>query len=297
MPGGAAGRIDQGQTRYVFEASEPEHERLVRMSRVMEPYVYDACTRLALPPGAKAIEFGCGPLGALLPLSNVVGSGGLVVGLDRSGEALDKARTILVAQQIENVRLVQADFTAMAAGEVCPPGPFDLAYCHFVLLYQRDVAAALRRMAAVVRPGGYIVAQEVILSAPIPVDAPGRFVPAANRLMNGWFPALLEKLGTRWDVAERFSTACRDAGLVELDQRVFAATLLPEQTRAGISIYHDVLAGVRPLLLAHGIAEQDEIDRVLGQLRAAQDEVYTATVFTHLQAELVAQVPDTHTEW
>ncbi len=34
------------QTQYVFAASEPEHERLVRMAGVMDPYVSDTLTRL-----------------------------------------------------------------------------------------------------------------------------------------------------------------------------------------------------------------------------------------------------------
>src|SRR4051794_40720524 len=95
------------RTNYVFAASEPEHARLVRLSRVMEPYVREVCRRLSLQRGASVIEFGCGPLGALLPLSDAVGPDGLVVGLDRSGEALDTARLTMAAQDRRNVRLVQ----------------------------------------------------------------------------------------------------------------------------------------------------------------------------------------------
>lgn len=278
------------QTQYVFAASEPEHERLVRMAGVMDPYVRDTLTRLGLPPGCRAIEVGCGPLGALLPLSAAVGLDGLVVGLDRSREALDRARSVLAARDVSNVHLLQADLIALTPGEVCPQGPFDLAFCRFVLCYQTDVAAALRRMAALVRPGGYIVAQELVFTAPIPLGAPGRFVPAANLLINEWFLTLLGTLGTAPDVAHRYSALCREAGLVELDQRIFAPSLLPAQVPTGIAIYHDILAGLRPLLLRHGIAAEDDVDRVLGELRTAHEEIHTETVFTHIQAELVARV-------
>lgn len=278
------------QTGFAFEAGKPEHDRLVRMSRVMDPHVRDTCDRLELAPGAKVIEFGCGALGALLPLSAAVGPDGVVVGLDRNGEALDTARSILAARGTRNVYLVRADLNTFTPGDVCSPGLFDLAYCHFVLCYQRDVAAALRRMATVVRPGGYLVAQEVVFTTPIPIGAPGPFVPAANLLMNEWVPALLGRLGMRWDVARQFSAICQEAGLVEVDQRVFAPSLSPTQASVGISAYHDILVGARSLLPRFNIASQDEVDRVLGELKMAQEQTHEETVFTHLRAELAAQV-------
>ena len=278
------------QAANVVEASEPEHARLLGLSRAMESYVREPCARLGLAPGARVIEVGCGSLGALLSLSSLVGPEGVVVGLDRDRGALDTARSILAAQGACNVLLAPADLGALAPAEVCPPGPFDLAYGHFVLCYQTDVVEALQRVAAVVRPGGHIVVQEAVFTAPIPIETPGRFVPAANLLMNEWFPALLGTLGACWDVAERYSMLCREVGLVEVEQRVFAHSLPPAQAPAGIAAYGGLLEGARPLLARHGIATAGEIDRVLGTLRAAREERYSAPVFTHLRAELVARV-------
>jgi len=307
------------QAADVVEASEPEHTRLVGVSRAMEPYVRETCARVGLTPGAKVIEVGCGSLGALLSLSAIVGPEGVVVGLDRDREALDTARSILTIQGEGNVRLVQADLVTLTPAHVCPPtrtdpsplrsdgpagprtdpsplrsdgpaGPFDLAYGHFVLCYQTDVVEVLQRVAAVVRPGGHIVVQEAVFTAPIPIEMPGRFVSAANLLMNEWFPALLGTMGACWDVAERYSMLCREAGLLEVEQRIFAPSLPPAQVPAGIAAYRDLLEGVRPLLARHGIATAGEIDRVLGMLRATREERYSAPVFTHLRAELVARV-------
>jgi SAM-dependent methyltransferase len=174
---------------------------------------------------------------------------------------------------------------------VCPPGPFDLAYCHFVLCYQTDVVAALQRIAATLRPGGYIVAQEALLTAPIPIATPGRLGRAANLLMNEWFPALLGTLGTCWDVAERYSMLCREAALVEVEQRVFVPSFLPAHARTVIAVYRDILAGVRPLLRRLDIVPEDRIAHVLHELDLAAEEAHDSTVFTHMQVELVARVP------
>jgi ubiquinone/menaquinone biosynthesis C-methylase UbiE len=281
----------QGRTGYAFTASEPEHERIERMSRVTEPYVWETCARLGLTPGANVIEFGCGPRGALPTFSAAVGPDGLVVGVDRDADALEKARASMALAGVCNVHFVQADLNTLTPAEVCPFGLCDLAYCHFVLCYQTDVVAALRRMAATVRPGGYIVAQEALLTAPIPVETPGRFDRAANLLMNEWLPSLLGTMGTCWDVAERYSMLCREANLVEVDQRAFAPSFLPAHARTGIAAYRDILADARPLLRRFDIASDDKIDHVLHELDMALEEAYNSTIFTHIQAELVARLP------
>lgn len=174
-----------GHTGDLFGVGEPAHERLVRLSYAMEPDVRDTLVRFDRVPGARVLAYGCGPPGALLPLSDAVGPTGTVVGVDRSGEALRTARALLAARGVANVRLVQAAINALALGVVCAAGPFDLAYGHAVLCDQRDVVGALRRIAATVRPGGHSVTQEAVMTAPIPVEAPDRFGRAANLLIPG----------------------------------------------------------------------------------------------------------------
>lgn len=271
-------------------AREPAHERLVGRSRLMEPHVRELLARLAIAPGSRVLEYGCGPLGALLTLADAVGPAGVVVGVDRGAGALDTARALVSARGFGNVHLVQSDLAALAATEVCPPGPFDLAYGHFVLCYQRDVVGALQRIAAAVRPGGYIVAQEILFTAPIPVETAGRFHRAASLLVNEWYPALLGTLGTCWDVAERFSMLCKEAGLVEIEQRLFAPALPPDRAGDGIAVYRDLLVDARPLLRRFAIASAERIDRVQRDLDTAVGERYDATIFAHARVELVARV-------
>ena len=279
------------QTGSIGEAGDPEHERIERLSSEPESYVWDTCVRLGLAPGAQVIEFGCGPHGALPIFAEAVGPEGFVVGVDRDEGALERARADGAARRLCNVHLVRADLTTVTPAEVCPLGLFDLAYCHAVLCYQTDVVAALRHMTATVRPGGYIVAQEVLLTAPIPVEAPGRFGRAANLLMNEWLPSLLGTMGVCWDVAERYNMLCHEAGLEEIDQRVFAPSFSPARARTGIAAYRDMLASVRPLLRRFDIASEDKIDHVLCELDMALEEQHDSTIFTHIWVELVARVP------
>ncbi len=288
---GERGQAGPSPSIEIVEVGDLERERSERLSNESESYVRDTCARLGLTPGTQVIEFGCGPCGALPIFAGAVGPEGFVVGVDRDEGALEQARANIVARGLcNNVHLVQADLNTVTPAEVCPLGLFDLAYCHVVLCYQTDVVAALRRMAATVRPGGYIVAQEALFTAPIPVEAPGRFGRAANLLMNEWFPSLLGTMGACWDVAERYSMLCREADLVEVEQRVFAPSFLPAHARAGIAVYRDILVGVRPLLRRFDIASEGKIDYVLRELDMALEEERDSTIFTHIQVELVARV-------
>jgi ubiquinone/menaquinone biosynthesis C-methylase UbiE len=83
------------KTRYPFDRGHADQDRLIRSSEVLGEFVTEACLRAGLASGGRAIDVGCGPLGALPALVNLVGSEGRVVGLDNSGEALALAHVIL----------------------------------------------------------------------------------------------------------------------------------------------------------------------------------------------------------
>src|SRR5262245_32810347 len=98
------------QTGYLFDRKQGDQERLIRSSEALGRFVTEACLRAGLGPGGRAIDIGCGPLGALPALAELVGSEGRVAGLDSSGEALAMARAILTQQGYTNITLVQAEF-------------------------------------------------------------------------------------------------------------------------------------------------------------------------------------------
>jgi ubiquinone/menaquinone biosynthesis C-methylase UbiE len=104
-------------------------ERLVITARFRDPHIRDGLRRIGLRPGDKVIDVGCGPLGALLVLADIVGPTGTVVGLDMDAPSLKFARAILDQRGTQSVQLVQADINTMPREVVCPLGPFDVAVC------------------------------------------------------------------------------------------------------------------------------------------------------------------------
>jgi hypothetical protein len=76
----------------------------------------------------------------------------------------------------------------------------DLAFCRFLLLHVADPAVVLARMAAAVRPGGWVVVQEPITSA-------GRVDGLAFSMPDARHP----------DIGALLPSLIRDAGLVIVD--------------------------------------------------------------------------------
>jgi SAM-dependent methyltransferase len=137
---------------YVLPSTEAEAERLERQAALhggmdfLRPFLADA------PP--EILEVGCGTgwftrrVAEALPRSRVTG-------LD-----LDPVRLAHAAAHngAPNLRYVPGDLAALPFAD----GTFDLVYTRFVLVHLADPTAALREQARVVRPGGRLVAYDMV---------------------------------------------------------------------------------------------------------------------------------------
>jgi ubiquinone/menaquinone biosynthesis C-methylase UbiE len=112
-------------TPYVFDRTQADHERLIHKARLLDDFAREACLRVGLGPGRRAIDVGCGPLGVLPVLADLVGPDGTVVGLNASPATLTQAQRALAALGMRSVRLVAADLTTVRPEMVPPHAPFD----------------------------------------------------------------------------------------------------------------------------------------------------------------------------
>ncbi len=117
-----------------------------------------ALDRLGLREGWTCVDVGAGGGDVSVALAEIVGQDGRIYAVDSDPARRDEVAKA-AAQHAQVVALTQA------AEDLVLPEPVDLAFCRFLLMHVFDPLVVLKRMAAAVRGGGWVVAQEPITSA------------------------------------------------------------------------------------------------------------------------------------
>src|SRR5919198_5576347 len=249
--------------RYSLDGGDEDLRRLLGISRLSEEMVRAAFRRVGLQQGWNAIDCGCGPIGALAVMAEMVGPAGRAVGVDSSEPAVQRARTVVGALELDNVELVVGDIHELDAGAL--GGPFDLAYTRLFLMHQADPVRTLRQIASLLRPGGWVVAQEALRS-PAP-----RSHPHLDALDAYWelLHQVMERAGgAAHDGVDDLARSARAAGLEVVVAGGYFETIEPA---LGFELHASTLAAARERALRSGIASERQIDDLVGALRAAKD--------------------------
>ena len=206
------------------------------------------------------IDCGCGPIGGLAVLAEMVGPAGQVVGVDFSESTIQRARSVVAALGLENVELVVGDIHDLDAAAL--GGPFDLAFTRAFLMHQADPVRTLGQIAGLLRPGGWIVAHEPLASPP------PRSHPQLDALATYWglVHEVMEWAGVRRETVEGLPRSAREAGLEIVETDGFFSTQDPE---LGFEIHAGTLAAARERAIKAGIAAE-MIDDLAGRLRTAK---------------------------
>jgi len=107
-----------------------------------------------LRPGLRLLDVGCGPGTITVDLAALVAPG-QVVGIDASGQVLDRARAVASRAGVD-VTFGVGDVYALDF----PDDSFDVVHAHQVLQHLTDPVAALREMRRVARPGGLVAVRD-----------------------------------------------------------------------------------------------------------------------------------------
>jgi ubiquinone/menaquinone biosynthesis C-methylase UbiE len=104
------------------------------------------------------LDAGCGPGRLTLPISRAVGPAGSVLAVDIQTDMLRRARSKAESASAANVEFLQA---GLGEGRL-PRDRFDRAVLSTVLGEIPDRLAALREIYASLKPGGFLLVNEVL---------------------------------------------------------------------------------------------------------------------------------------
>ena len=136
--------------RYILDGSDEDLRRLLGLAETTQGMARSAFRRVGMREGWHAIDCGCGPVGGLAVMAEMVGPAGRAVGVDFSEPTIQRARSVVAALGLDNVELFAGDIHDLDAAAV--GGPFDLGSSQFLHLVSMRVALDCR----MVRPsGGY----------------------------------------------------------------------------------------------------------------------------------------------
>jgi len=253
---------------YFLGYRHAEQERLQRQAQELEQEARWLLDQIGLVAGARAVEIGCGPRGCLDLIAERVGSTGEVVGVERSAEAVDLARTFIAERNLSNVRVLQGD----ARQTDLPRGEFDLAIARLVLINVPHPEEVVSEMAALVRPGGVVAPHEADWMASA-CDPP---LAAWDRLNDLMF-AFARKNGNDLLIGRRLPRMLRDAGLV--DVRVNPLLHVPPLGHPRRMILLDLVENLRERVLSEKLIEETDLDELMASVRHHLEDPHTLEVF------------------
>ncbi|MGE3172680.1 MAG: methyltransferase domain-containing protein [Planctomycetota bacterium] len=190
---------------YILGTDDAELERLRQQHQCWAGHAHRLFERAGLRAGQRVLDLGCGPGFTSLQLADAVGPTGRVLARDTSERYLASLQRELDHRRL---RHVEPSLGAVETLDL-PTRSLDAAYSRWLLCWLPDPAAALRRVAAAMRPGGVVMCQEYLDWAAmklVPRSAP--FDRAVAACMRSW-----ELGGGHIDLAERLPGLAAECGL------------------------------------------------------------------------------------
>lgn len=140
---------------YILGHSEDEMNRLISQARFFGDLTAQVLQLAGLGEGMRVLDVGCGAGDVSFLAANLVGPEGMVIGVDKSHEAISLASQRAAAAGLTNVQFLTQDLSDLVLAE-----PVDALIGRLVLMYFADPAVTLRRLAGFLKPGGIVAFHE-----------------------------------------------------------------------------------------------------------------------------------------
>ena len=241
--------MDDSGSGYQFGSGigEDEVARLEVQGAAIAPATRMIFAEAGIRPGMRILDIGCGAGDVTFVAADLVGPDGSVVGVDRSPDALARARLRAGQRGLTQVQFIQGDINDPAPG-----GPFDAIVERLALWLVPDPAELLRRQAEVLRPGGLVVPIEIDLSTIRSLPENPLLTQVKSWLVESFAKAGMSMLGPR------LRTIVEEAGLRPLGM-IGVQPHFGYGDEVGLAYLMESMRVAEPLIVGTGVATAEEI--------------------------------------
>jgi SAM-dependent methyltransferase len=237
-------------------ASDYAADRFAAFIELFDPSTFRHLDDVGLAEGWHCWEVGAGGTSVVEWLADRVGNRGRVLATD-----IDVSQMAAIAPARPNVAVQVHD----VARDPVPAELFDLVHARLVLVHVPQREQALANLVAATKPGGWVVIEDAdpALQPLSCLEETGPEQVLANSLRSG-FRALMASRGVDLAYGRTLPRLLRSAGLVE----VRADASFPVAHPACARLEAATINLIRPQLLEHGIASEEDIERHLANVAA-----------------------------
>lgn len=234
---------------YVLGHSDRELARLKAQAALIDPTTRRFLRAAGITPGMCVLDVGSGAGDVAFLAAELVGDFGSVIGVDRAPAAVTVASARAAARALTNVMFREGDPADMSFDR-----PFDAVIGRYVLQFQKDPAAVLRRLATHARPGGTIVFHEIDWSGLASIPP----VPTFD-LCCQWGADAMRLHGTETHMGTKLHSAFVDAGLGSPTMRLEAPVGGMPVTLPWLEIFKELIATLLPEMERLGVATAAQV--------------------------------------
>jgi SAM-dependent methyltransferase len=228
---------------YVLRRDATEYERLRAQARAWQPATNRVFDQVALRPGARCLDAGCGPGHTMRLMAERVGPSGHVTGVDVDTALGDEALALLLAAGYGNCTFASVD---LESDEPIPGEPFDLVYARLLVFHAKDQVAMVKRLWDAVAPGGHLVLHDY--------DARTIDVVPGLETVQEWKRIVLAaftEVGRDINIGHRLPLLFQEAGIGTADGTDVAGRL--ETLRGGGWLLAEIYRSILPVAVRLGL--------------------------------------------
>ena len=235
---------------YVLGHSDRELSRLRVQARLLEPATRQIFREAGIDAGMRVLDIGSGAGDVAFLTAELVGASGEVIGTDVAEAAVAAA-----TRSAEERGLAGVSFREGDPAELKFDRPFDAAVGRYVLLFQADPAALVRKVARHVRPGGLVIFHE-------PDWTGARSIPPAPTYEHccGWIRETFRLAGTDSNMAGKLFTTFIRAGLAAPQMRMRTFIGGGTASEDFLQALADLIETLIPSMEQLGVATPSDVD-------------------------------------